>query len=111
VENYVVSATIEARKNAGAASGDDKLRELVAIGASVTAHCQPCLDYHLGKSREANATDAEISCAISAGELVGRGAATFMKEYIKDKTGVSAKNKSCCSGNAKKKNRDNPCCR
>ena len=29
---------------------DNALKELTAIGASVTAHCQPCVTYHVGKT-------------------------------------------------------------
>ena len=31
---------------------DDKTKELVAIGASVSAHCQPCVTYHVAKNAE-----------------------------------------------------------
>jgi len=36
---------------------DAKTRELVAIGASVVAKCQPCLSYHI----EEAATPAHLS--------------------------------------------------
>lgn len=42
-----------------------KEKELVAIGASVAAGCQPCADYHFRKLREARASDQEIQQAIS----------------------------------------------
>ena len=28
---------------------DERTKELIAIGASVCAHCQPCLTYHVNK--------------------------------------------------------------
>ncbi len=31
---------------------DEKMKELIAVGASVGAHCQPCLTYHAGKAKE-----------------------------------------------------------
>jgi len=31
---------------------DGKIKELIAVGASVTGHCQPCLIYHLAKERK-----------------------------------------------------------
>ena len=31
---------------------DEKTKELIAIGASVSAHCQPCLTYHVAKAKE-----------------------------------------------------------
>ena len=30
---------------------DDRIRELIAVGASVIANCQPCYEYHAGKAR------------------------------------------------------------
>ncbi len=32
---------------------ENRIKELIAIGASVTANCQPCLEYHVGKAKEA----------------------------------------------------------
>ena len=29
---------------------DEKVKELIAVGASVGAHCQPCLTYHVVKA-------------------------------------------------------------
>lgn len=31
---------------------DEKTKELIAIGASVGAHCQPCLSWHVAKASE-----------------------------------------------------------
>ena len=31
---------------------DIKVKELISIGASVSANCQPCVKYHVGKARE-----------------------------------------------------------
>lgn len=30
---------------------DDRTRELIAIGDSVVANCQPCLQYHVGEAK------------------------------------------------------------
>ncbi|OVE81542.1 hypothetical protein BVY04_02975 [bacterium M21] len=54
---------------------DIKTKELIAVGASVTANCTPCLKYHFQKVREAGATDNEIMQAISVGRMVRKGAA------------------------------------
>ena len=32
---------------------DIRTRELIAIGASITANCQPCLQYHVSRAIEA----------------------------------------------------------
>jgi len=54
---------------------DSRLKELIAIGASVTANCQPCLQYHVSKALESGATVTEISEAIEVGKAVRKGAA------------------------------------
>jgi AhpD family alkylhydroperoxidase len=55
---------------------DTRSRELVAIGAAVTANCVPCLRFHLKKAREAGVDDAEIREAVSVGRMVRKGAAS-----------------------------------
>ena len=39
---------------------DDALKELIAIGASVSAHCQPCVAYHREVLRLAGDMPAEV---------------------------------------------------
>jgi len=43
---------------------DEKTKELVAIGASVGAHFQPCLAWHVEKAREMGIDDDAIREAI-----------------------------------------------
>ncbi len=54
---------------------DSRIRELIAIGASITAHCGPCLEIHVRKAQESGAEEEEIAEAIEVGRLVARGAA------------------------------------
>ncbi len=63
---------------------DDKTRELIAIGASVGAHCQPCLRYHVNKAREVGLTDDAIREAIAVGHMVERGAMSAMREFSEE---------------------------
>lgn len=60
---------------------DDSTRELIAIGASIGAHCRPCLDYHVAKGRELGLTDEAIRAAIAVGHQVEHGAMSAMREY------------------------------
>ncbi|QXE89703.1 carboxymuconolactone decarboxylase family protein [Geomonas subterranea] len=60
---------------------DDRIMELIAIGASITANCQPCLEYHTGKAKEYGADEQEIQDAIQVGKTVRRGAAAKMDKY------------------------------
>jgi AhpD family alkylhydroperoxidase len=61
---------------------DEKLKEMIAIGASVTANCIPCIQYHFAKARELGITDAEIKAAVQVGKLVRKGAAKKWDEEI-----------------------------
>lgn len=73
--------------------------ELIAIGASVAAHCQPCLTYHLAKARELGVADDLIREAIAVGQMVERGAMLAMREFAKSAAGDSAGSApACCAG-------------
>ena len=54
---------------------DANIKELIAIGASVSANCHPCVKYHVAKAREMNIGEAEIHQAIDVGKMVRKGAA------------------------------------
>lgn len=43
---------------------DEKIKELVAIGASVTGHCQSCLEYHIKEATRLGASSKDIHMAI-----------------------------------------------
>ena len=60
---------------------DDRIKELIAVGASVTANCQPCLRYHLKKALENGAVDQEITQAIEVAKMVRKGAASKMDKF------------------------------
>ena len=61
---------------------DEKMKELIAIGSSVSAHCQPCLEYHASKARQAGASEEDISEAIQIGKMVNKGAGVQMQKFI-----------------------------
>lgn len=61
---------------------DDKTKELVAIGASVSAHCQPCLEHHATQAIQAGACEEEITEAIEVGKMVSKGAGVQMQRTI-----------------------------
>ena len=78
---------------------DEKTKELIAVGASVGAHCQPCLSYHVGKARELGLSEVEIREAMAVGHMVEKGAMAAMKKFS---AGVfeapAAAAPSCCNG-------------
>jgi AhpD family alkylhydroperoxidase len=61
---------------------ENRMKELIALGASVAANCQPCLHYHVGKAREAGANEQEIREAIGVAKIVREGAAGMMDQFI-----------------------------
>jgi len=61
---------------------DNRIAELIAIGASVTANCQPCLQYHVDKALESGASDLEIAQAIEVAKMVRKGAAAKMDKFV-----------------------------
>jgi len=61
---------------------DVKVKELIAIGASVTANCKPCIEYHVAKAKENGATDEEVIEAIEIGKMVRKGSASQMDKFI-----------------------------
>lgn len=80
-----------------------KLRELVSLGASVSAHCFPCFDYHLEHARKLGIREEEIQEAIRTGFMVMNGAGSKMSEKIKaELPGISLqKDESCSDGQRK----------
>lgn len=66
---------------------DERTKELVAIGAAITAHCQPCLEYHSAKARELGGVTEDILAAIEVGQQVRRGAAAKMDNFAKQHVG------------------------
>ena len=61
---------------------NDKTKELIAIGASVSAHCQPCLEFHTSQAKQAGASLSEITEAIEIGKMVSKGASVQMQRTI-----------------------------
>jgi len=76
---------------------DTRMKALIAVGASVTANCQPCLQYHVAKAREAGAEDAEIAVAIGLAKAVRKGAAAKMDDFAAG-LGTAAATTGCAAG-------------
>ena len=74
---------------------DERTKELIAIGASIGAHCQPCLTYHVAKARELGIDDELIRAAIETGHLVEKGAMSAMKKFSSE---VLIQNTDCGAG-------------
>ncbi|HUU18259.1 MAG TPA: carboxymuconolactone decarboxylase family protein [Sedimentisphaerales bacterium] len=63
---------------------DANIKELIAIGASVSANCHPCIKHHVGKAREMKIDEAEIQQAVEVGQMVRKGAAGQMDKLLEE---------------------------
>lgn len=80
---------------------DNRIRELIAVGASVTGNCQPCLQYHVNKALENGADNQEILEAIEVAKMVRKGAMTKMDTFSSalfkaSESPVTTLNEGCC---------------
>lgn len=57
---------------------DERIKKLIAIGASLAANCHPCLEYHIGRALESGIERKEIQEAIDVARKVRGGATASM---------------------------------
>ncbi len=57
---------------------DERMKKLLAVGASVGANCHPCLEYHVGRALDSGIDRSEIKEAVEVAKVVRKGAATSM---------------------------------
>lgn len=80
---------------------NSKIKELVAVGASITANCHSCLQFHTGKALEFGASEGEIAAAVATGRQVRQGAHEEMEAFVSDlNAGMRASRtnpSACCS--------------
>jgi AhpD family alkylhydroperoxidase len=67
---------------------DRKTKELVAIGASLAAKCQGCLEGHIKKALKFGATREEISEAIAITIGVNAAAIVDLSDIAAENTGI-----------------------
>lgn len=81
---------------------NERIKKLIAIGASVGANCHPCLEYHVGRALEMGIDREEIEAAVEVGKAVRRGAAGSMDKLalnlVRDRLGASSCSAEACSG-------------
>jgi AhpD family alkylhydroperoxidase len=61
---------------------DERMLRLIALGASISANCQPCVQTNVTKALENGANELEIAEAIWVGTMVRRGAASKMDKFV-----------------------------
>ena len=80
---------------------DEKTKELIAIGASIGAHCQPCLTYHVAKAKGIGIEEGEIREAMTVGHMVEKGAMSAMKQFAAGMFDAPAAAVAACCGDGK----------
>ena len=69
---------------------DERMKELVAMGASAAANCHPCMDYHLAKCDEFGIDRDEVAAAVKVGLMVNRGAEKAIRKKTRELLGETA---------------------
>lgn len=69
---------------------EDKVKLLIAVGASVTANCQACLKTAVTHAQRAGVGKKEIDEAITIGRVVRKGAFGKMDKFAATLTGNNA---------------------
>lgn len=101
--------TPQPARNEGSEGLDARVTELVAIGASIAGHCQPCLAYHVAKAKELGVADEHIQAAMAVGHRVEKGAMSAMREFARSATGAPPKEMPACCGGTPSKDRETCC--
>jgi AhpD family alkylhydroperoxidase len=73
---------------------DDRIRGLIAAGASVTANCQPCLQHYVARALDGGADPQEIMEAIDVAKTVRKGASFRLDQFARSLEG-SAPDSPC----------------
>jgi len=85
---------------------EDKIENLIAIGAATAANCIPCFEHLYEKAINSGITLAEIKRASDIAEQVKKGAHIALKNSVNELIGIEethdlpcnqTANKSCCS--------------
>jgi AhpD family alkylhydroperoxidase len=83
---------------------DDRVKKLIAVGASLGANCHACLEYHVGKALELGIDPDEIREAVDVAKAVRQGAASNMDKLalslIRDRVPLASLKTGecgCCS--------------
>jgi AhpD family alkylhydroperoxidase len=66
-------------------------QELVAVGASVGAGCQPCVSHHLNAGAQAGLDGEQLLAAIASAERVGAEAAVALGDHARRELGTSGR--------------------
>ncbi|MBP2635194.1 MAG: alkylhydroperoxidase like protein, AhpD family [Firmicutes bacterium] len=82
---------------------EEKTTILIAVGTSIGANCQPCLQYYIKRAVESGISENELRATINTAKTIRKGAAHKMDLYIADKLGEKSERRvtdenSCTCG-------------
>ncbi len=63
---------------------ENRVQVLIAVGAAVSANCQPCLQSAVGMAVKSGISEPEIAEAIEVGKRIRRGAASKMDRFASE---------------------------
>lgn len=69
---------------------DERMKELIAIGASAAVNCHPCLSHHLSECDRLGIDRDEVKAAADVGMMVNRGAAAKTRAHAQTVLGMGA---------------------
>lgn len=79
---------------------DDRMKALIAIGASAAVNCRPCLQHHLAECDRLGINREDVKAAVDVGMMVSRGAAVRTKDHVQSLLGADIGQKGgergCC---------------
>lgn len=80
---------------------NENAKEFIAIGASLAAHCQPRLTFHVDKAKKLGIREDEINEAIAVGRMIQKGALVAMDRFAESViVGPENKSSPCCDHDA-----------
>ena len=68
---------------------DERMEELVAMGAAAAANCHPCMDHHLSKCDELGISRQDVTEAVKVGLMVNHGAERAIRKKARELLGES----------------------
>lgn len=78
---------------------DERMKELIAIGAAAAVNCHPCLDFHLAECDRLGIDRDEVKAAVETGLMVGKGAAAKTRSRAEALLGLGKEAQGgCCGG-------------
>jgi AhpD family alkylhydroperoxidase len=78
---------------------DERIKELVAIGASAAVNCHPCLELHLAEGDRLGIDREEVKAAVEVGLMVNKGAAVKTRARAEALLGLGREAPGgCCGG-------------